>query len=203
MKTRILTLLICAFWICSCSNDDGDRRSEPVSASNLASIPIPDAGNAINSPIEITQLMRIKDPSKVTVVVNLEHTFCGDLVVELVAPDGTATALIKRLGVVSVTGFGSVANFSAANPLSFNSGNEALIAFEGLATTDIIAAGDYAPTGAAPDMVPQTAVVQPLEAFLANKDVNGQWNIRVQDFGNADIGSLVGWRLEFAAGALK
>jgi|GEM_PF-3975222 len=203
MKIRILSLLICAFSICSCSNDDGDRKSEPILASNLALIQIPDAGDAINSPIQITQLMRIKDPSKVTVVVNLEHTFCGDLTVELVAPDGTATALIKRLRVISVNGYGSAANFIAANALSFNSENEALIAYEGLVTTDVIPAGDYAPTGAAQDITPQSVVVQPLDEFLANKNVNGQWNIRVQDFGNADIGSLIGWRLEFAAGALE
>ncbi|MBD3582012.1 proprotein convertase P-domain-containing protein [Flavobacterium selenitireducens] len=203
MKIKTMTLLIFAFTIFSCSDDDGERRSEPVSGSNLIAMPIPDGGNPINSPIEITQLMKIKDPSKVTVVVNLDHTFCGDLVVELVAPNGTATALVKRLGVASSGGFGSAANFSSANALSFNSKNETGIVFEGLVTSDVIAAGDYAPTGGGQDVVPQMAVVQPLEQFLANKDVSGQWKLRVQDHGNADIGTLVGWRLEFAAGALK
>ena len=53
---------------------------------------IPDAGAAVTSTITITGCARNASATS-TVAVNIVHTYRGDLVVDLVAPDGTAYRL--------------------------------------------------------------------------------------------------------------
>ena len=53
---------------------------------------IPDAGAAVTSTITISGCARNASATS-TVAVNIVHTYRGDLVVDLVAPDGTAYRL--------------------------------------------------------------------------------------------------------------
>jgi subtilisin family serine protease len=62
------------------------------SGTNGADVPIPDAGSAVSSTITIAGCNRNASTSS-QVAVNIVHTFRGDLVVDLVAPDGTAYRL--------------------------------------------------------------------------------------------------------------
>ncbi|SDY20745.1 Serine protease, subtilisin family [Micromonospora pattaloongensis] len=78
----------------------GDGGTEPppppppigCSGSNGTDVPIPDAGAAVTSAISIAGCGRAASASA-TVAVNIRHTFRGDLVIDLLAPDGSAYRL--------------------------------------------------------------------------------------------------------------
>ncbi|MBB5868687.1 hypothetical protein F4553_002066 [Allocatelliglobosispora scoriae] len=64
---------------------------------NAADVQIPDNGAAVESPITIAGCNR-NGTATSTVAVNIVHTYKGDLVVNLVAPDGTLYLLHNRTG---------------------------------------------------------------------------------------------------------
>jgi subtilisin family serine protease len=59
---------------------------------NAADVAIPDAGAAVTSPITVSGVTG-NAPAALPVAVDIRHTYRGDLVVDLVAPDGTAYRL--------------------------------------------------------------------------------------------------------------
>jgi subtilisin family serine protease len=59
---------------------------------NAGDVAIPDAGAAVSSPITVSGVTG-SAPAALPVAVDIRHTFRGDLVVDLVAPDGTAYRL--------------------------------------------------------------------------------------------------------------
>jgi serine protease len=60
--------------------------------SSTSAVAIPDAGSAVESPISVTGRTG-NAPSALQVAVNITHTYRGDLVLDLIAPDGTAYRL--------------------------------------------------------------------------------------------------------------
>ncbi|MGO4427205.1 proprotein convertase P-domain-containing protein, partial [Streptomyces sp. MCAF7] len=58
---------------------------------NTADVAIPDAGDAVTSSITVSRAGNA--PSNLQVAVDIVHTWRGDLVIDLVAPDGTAYRL--------------------------------------------------------------------------------------------------------------
>ncbi len=58
---------------------------------NTADVAIPDGGNAVTSPITVSRAGNA--PSALQVTVDITHSYRGDLVIDLVAPDGTAYRL--------------------------------------------------------------------------------------------------------------
>ncbi|WP_285475500.1 S8 family peptidase [Actinoplanes sp. NBRC 101535] len=76
---------------------DGSGGSDPTdpagcTGTNATATAIPDAGSAINSAITISGCGRSASSAS-TVYVDITHTYRGDLVVTLVAPDGSTYAL--------------------------------------------------------------------------------------------------------------
>ncbi|MFB7222629.1 M4 family metallopeptidase, partial [Streptomyces sp. NPDC056227] len=61
---------------------------------NTTDVSIPDAGTAAFSDIDITRISG-QAPSDLKVDVNIKHTWRGDLIIDLVAPDGTLYPLKK------------------------------------------------------------------------------------------------------------
>ncbi|MGW6444108.1 S8 family peptidase [Lentzea sp. NPDC055074] len=59
---------------------------------NTADVAIPDNGAAVTSPITVTGVTG-NAPATLKVDVNIVHTYRGDLVIDLIAPDGTAYRL--------------------------------------------------------------------------------------------------------------
>ncbi|MCM2578385.1 M28 family metallopeptidase [Streptomyces meridianus] len=59
---------------------------------NTADVSVPDAGAAVTSPIAVTGVAG-NAPSALEVGVDIQHSYRGDLVVDLLAPDGTAYRL--------------------------------------------------------------------------------------------------------------
>jgi aminopeptidase S len=65
---------------------------------NPADVNIPDyPGDAVESPVSVTGIPG-NAPAALTVGVDIRHTYIGDLVVDLIAPDGTAYNLHRRTG---------------------------------------------------------------------------------------------------------
>ncbi|MGA5549955.1 M4 family metallopeptidase [Streptomyces pseudogriseolus] len=62
-----------------------------------ADVAVPDAGAAVTSPITVTGRTG-NAPANLQVSVDIVHTWSGDLVVDLVAPDGTSYRLRNRTG---------------------------------------------------------------------------------------------------------
>jgi zinc metalloprotease ZmpA len=67
--------------------DPGDGTFE-----NTDDVSIPDAGPAVTSPITVSGLSG-NAPSDLKVTVDIKHTYRGDLIVDLIAPDGTVHRL--------------------------------------------------------------------------------------------------------------
>jgi len=75
------------------SGDGGDDGGDTGTAFEATTdVSIPDAGSAVYSPVTVSGLTG-SAPSDLSVYVNIVHTYRGDLVVDLVAPDGSTYRL--------------------------------------------------------------------------------------------------------------
>ena len=109
--------------------------------------------------------------------------------VELFAPSGASIKLCERVG----------GSFQSGNILTFSSG--AVSPFP--QNVNVIPTGTY---------LPSSGLIGPhqnnLGTFLQDKDISGQWTIKVTDYEIRDEDfpddeKLNNWKLEFAADALK
>ncbi|MDQ1659622.1 MAG: hypothetical protein QOD41_4705 [Cryptosporangiaceae bacterium] len=80
---------------------------------NTADVQIPDAGAAVTSSIAVTDITG-NAPAALAVGVHIKHTYIGDLVVDLLAPDGTVYNLQNRTG-------GSTDNIDQTYPVNASS----------------------------------------------------------------------------------
>ncbi|MFC7928070.1 M28 family metallopeptidase [Streptomyces cinereoruber] len=64
---------------------------------NTADVSIPDNGAAVTSTVDVTGITG-NAPSNLSVGVDIVHTYRGDLIVDLVAPDGSVYSLSNRAG---------------------------------------------------------------------------------------------------------
>ena len=129
------------------------------------SVPLPDVA-VTDIPIVVSASGPI---GKVRASVRLNHTFDGDLVLSLIAPDGTSVVLSNNRGGAG-DNFGSGANSCAGTPTVFDDGAATAIA-AGTAPF----AGTFRPDS-------------PLSA-LNGHEMNGTWKLRVADTGALDVGT--------------
>ena len=197
----------------SCSKDDAPPATIdtklvlPAIVQNNTALIIPDCtqngtiknpGSASNT-IEITGVGIISDPSKITLELDLSHTYSGDVVVELVAPSGENCAIIKRIGTTTDTSSGSNLDFVLGNKLKFNSLHTTFLLPQ--VSTSFVT-GNYAPSRGS-SSIPFSVPMIELNTFFMGKNIKGIWTIKVYDFGVLDIGKLNSWKLYFDAGALQ
>ena len=100
--------------------------------------------------------------------VGLDHTWVGDIVINLVAPDGTIVPVATRMNVGSNGGHNfcqTVLNDSSAGPI-----------IDTLTGSSAPFTGSFKPSG-------------PLAGFIG-KNGNGTWKLQATDFGPGDIGSI-------------
>ena len=143
------------------------------SSGNIAA-PIPDV-SSVDIPINVTDVGAVAD---VNVKVRLNHTFDGDLVLRLIAPDGTSVALANNRGGGG-DNFGTGANDCSGVSTVFD--DSAPIAI-GAGTAPF--AGSFRPDS-------------PLSAFNG-KGLNGVWILRISDTGAIDVGTVGCVTLEIA-----
>lgn len=72
--------------------DDGDDGDTGTTFESTTDVTITDAGSAVYSPITVSGITG-SAPSDLSVYVNIVHTYRGDLVIDLVAPDGSTYRL--------------------------------------------------------------------------------------------------------------
>jgi hypothetical protein len=92
----------------------GGGGTTPCSASNGTNVTIPDAGAAVTSAATITNCARAASASS-TVEVHIVHSYRGDVVITLVAPDGSTYTL------KSSNGSDSAANVDATYTVNLSS----------------------------------------------------------------------------------
>ncbi len=136
------------------------------------SVAIPDV-SSVEIPINITDTGVISD---VNAKVRLDHTFDGDLILELVGPDGTTVTLSNRRGS-SGDNYGSGAADCSGTHTVFDDS-------AGIA----ISAGSPPFAGS---FIPDS----PLSA-LNGKTITGMWKLRVTDAAAADVGTVYCVQLE-------
>jgi subtilisin-like proprotein convertase family protein len=105
---------------------------------------------------------------KLTVTLNIAHTFDGDLEMVLISPNGTQVPLITHRGTSGQNFTGTILDDAASTPIS-----------AGTAPFS----NTYRPE-------------QPLSAFVG-KNPNGVWTLRVTDTNLFDSGTVLGWSINF------
>lgn len=132
-----------------------------------ADVPIPDGtGQVAASPLTVTEPGDVGD---VDVVVNVSHTWVGDVSLALQHPDGTVAVLVARAGGRS--------NHSGDNYVDTVFDDEASTAFGGAA--------------------PFTGSFRPLDRLdaLDGKPWAGTWALLAEDADAPDSGSITSWSL--------
>lgn len=171
--------------------------------SSTSAVAIPDNNaTGITSTIPVSLVKTINDASKVTINLDLTHSWIGDVTIALVVPGSSGVgnnAVIKRIGSTTPTGVGSSANFLAGNIISFNSAAAATISTTGLLTTSNIPTGVYLPTVSS-TLIPTDYAVADLSAMFSNLVVAGDWTIKLFDNASGDTGSVNNWQVVFDPG---
>lgn len=123
--------------------------------------------STVDIPINVPQTGRVGD---VNVKVRLNHTFDGDLVLSLVAPDGTVVALSNNNGGAG-DNYGSGANDCSGTFTVFD---------------------DQAATAIGAGTAPFAGSFRPNAALSAmrGKQMNGMWKLRVADVADLDTGTV-------------
>jgi subtilisin-like proprotein convertase family protein len=117
----------------------------------------------------------------------LAHPFVGELVAELIAPDGTVASIFHRIGKTDpASGNGDNSNFAAANSYKFGDSLTASVwsaATAASGTAANLASGSYYGTG------PLSAAKVSMAGALSGVPTAGLWTLRVRDVGTADNGN--------------
>ena len=117
---------------------------------------------------------------EVTFSLYLTHTYVADLVISLVAPNGTTVILSGNAG--------GPGGSTSTNGAAFGSSCGNYVVFSDLATTSI----DSTTVGLTTPIVGTFRPSFPLSAFngLSAVNANGTWKLHIQDTGAADIGTF-------------
>jgi serine protease len=123
----------------------------------------------VTSSLIVTPSLTISD---VNVKINLRHTYMSDLVITLIAPDGTRILLMNRRG-------GSGDNITNGT-------------FDDQASTAVTsAAAPFSGT-----FRPEAAL-----SGLNGKKTNGAWRLEIRDAATQDVGTLVSWSIIVTSGS--
>ncbi len=138
--------------------------------------------------------------TSVSLDVVLDHTWVGDLAIELFSPAGTELQLMARPGTAIGNEqrggpFGDSSNLRPTAPITFL--DSALASAEtmgqGVGNNGTIPAGSFRP-----DAGGWTTDITTLAGFVGEQ-AGGLWTLRVGDYANGDLGTLVQWNLNVTA----
>lgn len=153
----------------------------PAVTSGTITVPIPD-----NTPAGISHILNVNTVpvgasiTGISVTVNVTHTWIGDVIINLKAPNGNVLNLINQRG-------GSGDNLSGT---TFTSAAGAA----SLATGAAPFTGNFAPDANAAN--PPTAFPQNVSSFNGLMSVgNGNWTLALRDNAGLDVGTLTSWSI--------
>lgn len=148
-------------------------------------------GTMVSNSIVVSGLSgNITSPADVTLSINMDHTWIGDLKVNLVTPSNVVIPLINRLGAPTTTSAGSSANFVSANTLNFSIAAASQIDVTGLTTSSNIPIGLYLPSAG-------SAFTPGDLNLLTGESKSGTWTLQLQDGTADDLGTLTSWSITF------
>lgn len=114
------------------------------------------------------------------------HTFVGDLIATLIAPNGASHVVFGRTGATSATSFGSGSDFQG--PYNFKDSAAGTNWWTAAGTTPV-PSGDYRSTVPGPTTNPAaTTLITPDFSTVSN--ANGTWTLRFQDCASGDTGAI-------------
>ncbi len=150
-----------------------------IPASGLP-LPIPDNSSRIST-IEVTLDAAISEVNVNNL--RIDHTYIGDLRVQLTSPAGTTVTLLDRIGFPE-SPFGCGGEDILLN-FSDNAGQSATELENTCNDSGFGVQGTY----------------QPLDPFLAfaGEPTEGTWTLRVFDNANSDVGRLISWELDLCS----
>lgn len=167
--------------------------SAPAADFNLIGGAIPDntpAGANFNFNVS-----GITDPiGRVTISLNLTHTFVGDLQATLISPNGTARlVLFSRLGNRRSGNSGQSANLSGSYIFDDSATTDLWQTANGLNTSQIVPTGVFRTSTAGGSLSNHGGCTTHLNlAFggLSPAQTNGTWTLNIADLANGDTGTL-------------
>ncbi len=207
MKTIriIIAIVALSIFAMSCTKDDEPTTVKPTSAEasfeNITEVNILDAtisGGNINvvttpksteSNIEVTATGTILDLKKLVLEMNIQHNKPSDLSFTLVAPDGTESLFVKRVGVGD---FWYFANRKLRFSASFS---------DVLPSGSSIIAGNYKESQGIGAFA--TPLLLPIFSTFRDSNITGTWKLKATDSRNTITGKIKSWKLIFEAGALN
>ncbi|MEI8204838.1 MAG: beta-propeller fold lactonase family protein, partial [Bacteroidota bacterium] len=153
------------------------------SATNSTHYSIPDGDcNGITSSITISGQPSSVASSTISVTLNIAHTYDDDILVYLIAPDGSVLNLIFNVG-------NDGDNFT--NTVLFDG------APANLSSSSAPFAGTYKPSGSIDQHCDN--IIPTITTFSAlgggNINPNGQWQLKVIDYFTEDVGTLNSWSI--------
>jgi subtilisin-like proprotein convertase family protein len=166
--------------------------------SGTIAVAIPDANQAgASHTIAVSGIPANATVTGMRVKMTIPHTFIGDLVIALRAPNNNVLNLdfflSNTFGGVT-TGFSNTIFTSAAGAPAVSSGtNPYSASFRADGQIAATGNGPAAPTGYTANMANYAALM----SSLTPANVNGNYTLAIYDGGAIDIGTLTNWEIEF------
>jgi hypothetical protein len=120
------------------------------------------------------------------------HTWVGDLVVTLTAPNGTNSQVLVRTGSTTPTGFGSSSDIGGGPFVFVNSGGAS---FAAAAAANPVPPGTYNRFNN-PLVAPNPPTDADDYSVFAGGSADGTWTLRVEDWAGGDTGGLASWTID-------
>jgi subtilisin-like proprotein convertase family protein len=191
MKSIFKLLVILPFFF-SCNKDDSKPNNDLIFENNNQVAIIDKVNGSPPTPtiseINVTANGTLKNLSKFTLEMNVQHDYQRDLEFALIAPDGTSRTFIYRRGLSG--------KFLANQILRFNASFTNELPDDGAN----FLSGNYKECKGSVSSQPPT--VEPIFSSLINKNVNGVWKLKATDWEIVNTGKILSWRLVFSEGAL-
>jgi subtilisin-like proprotein convertase family protein len=152
----------------------------PAVSSGTISVAVPDATAAGTSHIiPVTTVPAGASITAISVTLNMTHTWIGDMIINLKAPNGNVLNLINQKGGAGDNLVNTEISSASANPIP-----AAGAPYTGTYRADALAAN------------PPTAFPQNVTSFAGLYSVgNGNWTLALRDNAGLDLGTLTSWSI--------
>jgi len=157
---------------------------------------IPDGpGGSVVFTINVGDVGTVSTFNAITLI-NLAHTWVGDVKVTLTLPDLTEVSIVDRIGVPTTlsgdsSNYNGTYKFADSGFTPLADGNIWTEATLGGSSYNL-RTGTYAASGAG------SGAAINLNALIAGKSISGSWKLTITDSAGFDTGALGSWSLDFS-----
>ena len=171
-------------------------------SSGPLTLAIPDlTENGVNHTINVNTIPVGAIITKIAVKFNLAHTYCGDILMNLKAPNGQILNLVKYLTGTGIQA-GAYPNTGFVNTVISSTGTVALSTVTAQPITGTFRADAINTPIAGVTVQNPAGFVSNAAAFIDLYSVpNGNWTLALADGGPLDVGTLTSWSMDITYGA--